>query len=150
MKKVILYSRSDSVSCRKARNWLSYNRIPFEEKRIYKGKFEADELKKILKLLPTGVDDLVSTRSKAYANLRVNLDELLLSEAIQLFINTPSLIKVPILVQENKVLVGFNEEIVRVFIPKKVRKKFIYDYYQNYINNDIVMAPPTRKVFKVL
>ncbi|UKI48962.1 MAG: hypothetical protein L6U99_09045 [Clostridium sp.] len=48
------------------------------------------------------------------------------NEACDFLINNPSALKRPILVDDNKLQVGYNNEEIRTFIPKEQRMKAVF------------------------
>jgi regulatory protein spx len=82
----------------------------------------ADELQQILSLTENGTDDLISTRSKVFQKLDIDLDELSrqLIELIELY---PSLLRRPIILDEKRMQIGFNEDEIRAFLPRNYRKQ---------------------------
>ena len=48
------------------------------------------------------------------------------NEACDFLINNPSALKRPILVDDNKLQVGYNNEEIRTFIPKEQRMKSVF------------------------
>lgn len=127
---------TDSKSTRKARQWFKKNGVPYEERNIMKEPLTEDELQKILHLTMEGTDEIIATRSKIYHELNLNLDELSLKELYQLISKHPKLLKNPIIVDDDKLLAGYNEEGIRQFLPKKIRKI----HRQNWLLNQLGMA----------
>ena len=74
-------------------------------------------MKEILFLTDNGLDDIL----KRNVNRDV-LDELSLNEALEKIVEKPSMLKVPIIISGNKIQVGFQEEYIRVFIPRSYRR----------------------------
>ncbi len=83
----------------------------------------ADELKAILTLTENGTDDLISTRSKVFQKLNVDVDDLSISELIQLIETYPSLLRRPIILDNKRMQIGFNEDEIRAFLPRNYRKQ---------------------------
>ena len=52
----------------------------------------------------------------------IDIESLKVSELEKLIIENPSILRRPIIVEDNKLQVGYNEEEIRVFIPKEIRK----------------------------
>ncbi|BAL62407.1 transcriptional regulator Spx [Melissococcus plutonius DAT561] len=97
--------------------------IEFVEKNIFREPLSDDELKHILELTENGTTDIISTRSIAYQKLDIDFDALTLNELITLLKETPSLLRRPLLIDELCLNIGFNEDEIRVFLPKEVRKQ---------------------------
>ncbi|WP_270286656.1 transcriptional regulator Spx [Enterococcus casseliflavus] len=119
---ISLYTTPSCTSCRKARAWLTENELPFKERNIFSDPLNSDELIEILSLTKNGTEDIISTRSKVYQKLDIDLEELKLEELLSLIEKYPNLLKRPIILDENKLQVGYNEEDIRKFVPRNLRK----------------------------
>ena len=119
---ISLYTTPSCTSCRKARTWLTENELPFKERNIFSDPLNSDELMEILSLTKNGTEDIISTRSKVYQKLDIDLEELKLEELLSLIEKYPNLLKRPIILDENKLQVGYNEEDIRKFVPRNLRK----------------------------
>ncbi|EAC9345732.1 Spx/MgsR family RNA polymerase-binding regulatory protein, partial [Listeria monocytogenes] len=98
------------------------NELPFKERNIFSDPLNSDELMEILSLTKNGTEDIISTRSKVYQKLDIDLEELKLEELLSLIEKYPNLLKRPIILDENKLQVGYNEEDIRKFVPRNLRK----------------------------
>ena len=116
-----VYTSPSCTSCRKARAWLQANQLEFEEKNIFAEPLTESEIKKILAATEGGVQDIISTRSKIYEKLGIDFNELTLKQMIVLFKEYPSLLRRPILIDEKRILIGFNEDEIRSFVPREIR-----------------------------
>ncbi|MGF1930219.1 transcriptional regulator Spx [Enterococcus casseliflavus] len=119
---ISLYTTPSCTSCRKARAWLTENELPFKERNIFSDPLNSDELMEILSLTKNVTEDIISTRSKVYQKLDIDLEELKLEELLSLIEKYPNLLKRPIILDENKLQVGYNEEDIRKFVPRNLRK----------------------------
>ena len=73
------------TSCRKARAWLQEHEIPFKKKRnIFSEPLNIEELKAILIMTEDGTEEIISTRSKVFQKLNMDLDELPLQDLLEL------------------------------------------------------------------
>lgn len=120
---ITLFLSPSCTSCRKARAWLTNHQVPFSEHNIMTSPLTKEELKNILSLTENGTDDLISTRSKVFQKLNVDVDELSISELIDLVSTYPSLLRRPIILDEKRMQIGFNEDEIRAFLPRKYRKQ---------------------------
>ena len=68
-----------------------------------------------------GTDEIISTRSKAFQELDINLETMPLQELFQLISDNPGLLRRPIILDEKRLQVGYNEDEIRRFLPRKVR-----------------------------
>ncbi|USS93148.1 transcriptional regulator Spx [Fructilactobacillus ixorae] len=117
-----LYVAPSSASSRKARAWLKDHEIPFKERNINSQPLNAAEVKHILRLTENGSEDIISTRSNIFKKLHLNLDDLSLTELVDLLVKYPDLIKRPIIFDDKRLEVGYNEEEIRRFLPRSIRQ----------------------------
>ncbi|MDX8362558.1 MULTISPECIES: transcriptional regulator SpxA [Bacillaceae] len=118
---VTLYSSPSCTSCRKARSWLEEHDISFKERNIFSESLTIEEIKEILRMTEEGTDEIISTRSKTFQKLNVNVDTLPLNELYSLIRENPGLLRRPIIIDEKRLQVGYNEDEIRRFLPRKVR-----------------------------
>ena len=117
-----LYTQSSCHSSRVARQWLEAHGIEFKEKNFSVDSATVHDLKRILSLTEHGVDDIISARSKDYPEIAPKLPEMPLNEALKLLCDHPKLLRRPIIISDSKIQVGFNEDDIRQFIPRPVRR----------------------------
>ncbi len=80
-----------------------------------------EEIKEILRMTEDGTDEIISTRSKTFQKLDVNLDTMPLQDLFKLIKENPGLLRRPIIIDEKRLQVGYNEDEIRRFLPRKVR-----------------------------
>ena len=117
-----LYTSPSCTSCSKARAWLQEHEIPFVERNIFSEPLNISELKSILQMTEDGTEEIISTRSKVFQKLNMDLDDLPLKELLELVQDNPGLLRRPIMVDEKRLQVGFNEDEIRRFLPRDVRQ----------------------------
>lgn len=118
---VTLYITPSCTSCRKARTWLEENEIPYEERNIFTEPLSITEIKSILRMTENGTEDIVSTRSKAYSELDVELSEIPLNDFFTMIQEQPGLLRRPIIIDDKRLQIGYNEDEIRRFLPREVR-----------------------------
>lgn len=116
-----LYTSPSCTSCRKARAWLQEHGIPFTERNIFSEPLTIGELKSILRMTENGTEEIISTRSKVFQKLDMDLDDLPLQKLLVLVQENPGLLRRPIMIDEKRLQVGFNEDEIRRFLPREVR-----------------------------
>src|SRR5690625_344565 len=116
-----LYVSPSCTSCRKAKSWLEEHNLGYEEKNIYHEPLSKDEIKEILMLTDEGTEEIISYRSQAYQNLEADIDTLSMKELIHLIIKESSLISRPIIMDDRRLQIGYNEEENRMFLPREIR-----------------------------
>ena len=118
---VTLYTSPSCTSCRKARLWFEEHGIAYREQNIFSEPLTVNDIKSILRLTEDGTEEIVSKRSRAYQEFTVDLDDLPLRDLYALIQEHPGILRRPIMVDEKRLQVGFNEEEIRRFLPRKVR-----------------------------
>ncbi|MCC3355623.1 MULTISPECIES: transcriptional regulator SpxA [Bacillaceae] len=118
---VTLYTSPSCTSCRKAKSWLEENQIPYQERNIISDSLSIEEIKEILRMTEDGTDEIISTRSKVFQKLNVNLETMPLQDLYKLIQENPGLLRRPIIIDEKRLQVGYNEDEIRRFLPRKVR-----------------------------
>lgn len=119
---VTLYTSPSCTSCRKARSWLQDHKIEFKERNIFSEPLSLNEIKNILRMTEDGTEDIISKRSKAYQKLNIDLNELSMKALYQLIAKNPGLLRRPIIIDDKRLQVGYNEDEIRRFLPRKVRE----------------------------
>ena len=118
---VTLYTTPSCTSCRKARAWLEEHQIPYTERNIFSEPLSLQEIKDILRMTEEGTEDIVSTRSKAYSDLNIEISEISLNDFYRIVQEQPGLLRRPIMIDEKRLQIGFNEDEIRRFLPREVR-----------------------------
>lgn len=105
------YGYSKCSTVRKAKKWLNENNIIFEEIEITENPPTKEELEKMFKTSGLELKKFFNTSGVKYREL--GLKEVLKTateeEMLELLASDGKLIKRPLLVTENKVLIGFKE-----------------------------------------
>lgn len=117
-----LFVSPSCTSCRKAKSWLDEHDLDYTEKNIYHEPLTKDEIKEILMLTDEGTEEIISYRSQAYRDLETDLSTLSMNELLELFIEEPSLIRRPIIMDDRRLQIGYNEEEIRMFLPREIRE----------------------------
>jgi regulatory protein spx len=109
-------------STKKTRQWMIKNKIPFVERNIKEEPLTVLELQDILRMTLDGTDDIIAKKSAPYKAMNLDFDELSLLELLEIVHQHPRLLKSPLIVEGKKLQVGYNEEEIRQFLPRKMRK----------------------------
>lgn len=120
---ITLFLSPSCPSCRKARAWLSKHEVAFEEHNIITSPLNKEELLQILSFTENGTEDIISTRSKVFQKLAIDVDELSTSSLMELISENPSLLRRPIILDKKRMQIGFNEDEIRAFLPRDYRKQ---------------------------
>ncbi|MDR3215226.1 MAG: transcriptional regulator Spx [Bacilli bacterium] len=122
---VKVYTSPSCASCRKAKKWLKDFGIDYVEKNIFVSKLSKEELKAILEKTENGFEDIISTRSKVFKEKNADLNNMTINELLDFIEDNPSVLKRPIIIDDRRLQIGYNDEEIRVFIPKELREYYI-------------------------
>ena len=117
-----LYTSPSCTSCRKAKAWWREHDISFKERNIFANPLNKEEIMQVLRMTENGTEEIISTRSRTFQNLKINLDDLSIDQLIDLVEKNPSLLRRPIIMEDRRLQVGYNEDEIRRFLPRKVRR----------------------------
>lgn len=116
-----IYTSPSCSSCRKVKEFLKDQNIEYTEKNIISSILNEKELKEILSKSENGTDDIISKRSKIIKERNIDVDSMTVSQLIGFIRENPTVLKRPIIVNDRLIQVGYNEEEIRVFIPRELR-----------------------------
>lgn len=116
-----IYTSPSCSSCRKVKEFLKDRNIEFVEKNIISSVLNEKELKEILSKSENGTDDIISKRSKIIKEQNIDVDSMTIPQLIGFIRDNPTVLKRPIIVNDRLIQVGYNEEEIRVFIPRELR-----------------------------
>ncbi|WP_423364447.1 transcriptional regulator Spx [Mycoplasma sp. P36-A1] len=120
---VKVYTSPSCASCRKAKKWLNEFGVEFVEKNIFVSKLSKEELKAILEKTEHGFEDIISTRSKVFKEKALDIEDMSINDLLEFIEQNPSVLKRPIIIDERRLQIGYNDEEIRVFIPRELREK---------------------------
>lgn len=107
----IVYQYPACTSCKKALKWLGEKNLSFEAIHIVEETPDAQTLKTVIEKSGLPLKKFFNTSGKKYRELRLKdkLPTMTLNEAVELLSSDGMLIKRPLLIEEDTVLVGFKE-----------------------------------------
>ncbi|RZI48219.1 ArsC/Spx/MgsR family protein [Lactococcus kimchii] len=119
----IYRAKAGSVSTRQAIKFMEHYHIPFKLKDTT--GIDKKDLRKILQL-SNGFEDILVSKKKAkkvylHVEEEVSLDDLSFNEMIKLIYQNPQLLRQPIIFDDHKLLVGYNSDDIRTFLPRSLR-----------------------------
>jgi regulatory protein spx len=119
---VRIYTSPSCSSCRKVKKWFELQGIAYEERNIFSATLNENELKEMLAKTENGTEDIISTRSKIIKEQNLDVENMSISQLVQFIKENPSVLKRPIMVDNRRIQVGYNEEEIRTFIPVEKRQ----------------------------
>ncbi|NQG97137.1 transcriptional regulator Spx [Streptococcus suis] len=116
-----IYTVSSCTSCKKAKNWLNAHQLSYNEHNLGKESITKEEILNILTKTENGIASIVSSKNRYAKSLDCDIEELSVSEVIDLITENPRILKSPILIDEKRLQVGYKEDDIRAFLPRSVR-----------------------------
>lgn len=128
---ITIYTTPSCSSCRKAKKWLDDHRIPYSEKNIFNENITEEDINLMLQHSENGFEDIISTRSKIIRENDLDIEGMRTQELKKFILDNPSILKRPIMIdpKEDKMQVGYNDEEIRIFIPKRLRELIMYSSF---------------------
>lgn len=119
---IVLYTSPGCASCRKVKKFLKENKLEFIEKNIITLPLNEVELRHLIQRSENGTSDIISTRSKIIRESEIDIDSMTLNELIRFIQTNPTVLRRPIIVSNRNFQVGYDEEEIEMFLPRKVRE----------------------------
>ena len=116
-----IYTVSSCTSCKKAKNWLNAHQLTYNEHNLGKEAITKEEILDILMKTENVVASIVSSKNRYAKSLDCDIEELSVSEVIDIITANPRILKSPILIDEKRLQVGYKEDDIRAFLPRAVR-----------------------------
>jgi len=133
---VKIYTSPSCASCRKAKKWLNEYGIDYVEKNIFVSKLSKEELKSILEKTVHGFEDIISTRSKIFKEKELDIEDMTINSLLEFIEHNPSVLKRPIIIDDRRLQIGYNDEEIRVFIPREMRERNSATFKQELFANN--------------
>lgn len=128
-----IYTTPSCASCRKAKKWFDQYQIPYSEKNIFSIKLSKEDIYRMLANSENGFEDIISTRSKVFKEKKLDPEAMSVQTLVDFIIDNPSVLKRPIIINENELQVGYNNEDITIFLPKELRS---IEAFSNFNKND--------------
>lgn len=99
------------TTCKKAEKWLKENHISYESRHIKEDNPTYEELKKWYKQSGMDIKKFFNTSGNLYKEMKLKdkLPKMSEEEKLKLLATDGMLVKRPLIVTEDKILIGFNE-----------------------------------------
>ena len=113
---VRFYYKPSSVTSRRAREFLLKKNVPFKERNLDKYPLKEDELKKIM--LGHSAEEFISKNSPKYKELNLENYYRTGEETLKLIAQEPSLLKKPIIVKGEEIIIGYSRKRVEPYFTE--------------------------------
>ena len=124
-----LYTSPSCASCRKVKKYFDTHSIIYTEKNILSYKLTKDDIIKMLMKSENGFEDIISTRSKIIKENNIDLDSMKMNELVDFIVKNPTVLKRPIIVAEEEIQVGYNDDDISLFLPEELRDRECLNCY---------------------
>ena len=110
--KVLFIEYPKCSTCQKAKKWLKENNIKYEDRHIIENNPTKEELKKWIKQSGYDIKKFFNTSGMKYKelNLKEKLPNMTDDEKIQILSTDGMLVKRPLIITDDLILVGFREK----------------------------------------
>ena len=130
-----IYTISSCTSCKKAKTWLNKHQLPYKEQNLGKEPLTKEEILTILSKTENGVESIVSKKNRYAKALNCDIDELSVSEVIDLIQENPRILKSPILIDDKRLQVVIKKMIFVLFyhvqsVMSKIHKHACVQHYK--------------------
>ncbi|MBC9722692.1 MAG: hypothetical protein H9W82_15835 [Lactobacillus sp.] len=106
-----------------------------EVKICKKSQLTREMIEEICMVFPFRIDDLFSRRSRIFKDIEPFFEQYTFEKKVDLLVHERKLLRTPIIFSKNKLLIGFNKEEIRLFIPRKKRKEAYAQLYVKEVVN---------------
>lgn len=150
---ITVYTRTSNTSSRKAKQWLIDHNLLYDEKKITPhSTWKYEELQNILECTENGFDSIMTKRSPDYPG-DDKIDEMTTQELLTYLIEHPYLVKFPIIIEHPKLVVGYSEEKIRVFITREKRQMSLFEVTGGLLRCKTLLSSksvdPTMRTYKL-
>lgn len=117
-----IYTISSNQETKEAESWLYAHRIKFVEIDILTELVSTEEILQIVSLTENGIEEIISTETRAFTRLDIDPNGLGLEDFMELIEENATLLKVPLMLDEKHLQIGFDEGEMQKFLKKPSKK----------------------------
>ena len=117
-----IYTVISCSSCKKAKEWMESHQLEYEEVNLLNDHMTREDFLKILSLTDDGTEEVISKRSRAYQRLNLDCESLSINELVRIFDENRTLLRRPLILDDCRLQVGYNEDDIRTFLPRDIRQ----------------------------
>lgn len=117
-----IYTVISCSSCKKAKEWMENHQLEYEEVNLFNDHMTREDFLKILSLTDDGTEEVISKRSRAYQRLNLDFESLSINELVRIFDENRTLLRRPLILDDRRLQVGYNEDDIRKFLPRDIRQ----------------------------
>ena len=135
-----IYTVISCSSCKKAKSWLESHHLQYEEVNLMTDPIDRNDILNMLALTEDGFEEIISKRSRAYHRLNLNFEKLSINELIEIIQENRTLLRRPLIHDDRRLQVGYNEDDIRKFLPREIREVEMKTAAENIRQLDLEQA----------
>ena len=121
-----VYTTPSSPTSRKLLGWLKDNNLTFTERPLRSHSQNnaliiRDEIQHFFTVTTTGADEIISTRSVDFELIKDRYETMSLNDLVDFAYHHPRIIKSPIMVQGDTLVVGYDQDEITRVLPSSKR-----------------------------
>lgn len=118
---VTIYLSQSCNSSKRAINWFNRNNISFQAQRI--SQISREDIVLALSMTDDGLKSIVKCQGHTNTIKKISsLNTMNFNEAISYIKTHTEILRTPIIISKNKILIGYNDADIRQFIPQYKRR----------------------------
>lgn len=120
---VVLYYTKSNKACRAASAWFQERNISVHRKHVR--SISKSHLLYSLSLSENGFNDLLKRTSNCDAHVKVVIEKIQsvsFNEGVSLVLKHPEVLRMPLIIDKDKIVTGFHPDRIRIFIPHYYRR----------------------------
>lgn len=117
-----IYTISSNQETKAVESWLYAHKVKFVEVDLLKELVSTEEILRIVSLTEHGVEEIIATETRADTRLNLNFNDLKLEDFMELLEENATLLKVPLMLDEKQLQIGFDEDKMQRFLEKPSKK----------------------------
>ena len=118
-----IYTSPSCASCRKVKKYFNEYNIKYVEKNIFNTPLTREDIFKMVTKSENGFEDIISTRSKIFKEKNLDVSEMKTGELVDFIIKYPNILRRPIIVADDEIQVGYNDDDITLFLPPEIRDR---------------------------
>ena len=118
-----IYYKTNCNSSQKAMSWLDKHEPEIEKLSI--NQLEKKDIKEILSLTQEGILSIIKSSTLSSVKIKNtirHIADMSFNDALNFICHHPYILRTPIIIEKNNLLIGYHEEEIRKFIPRDYRR----------------------------
>lgn len=118
-----IYYKTNCNSSQKAVSWLDKHELEIEKLSI--NQLEKKDIIEILSLTQEGILSIIKSSTLSSVKIKNtirHIADMSFNDALNFICHHPYILRTPIIIEKNNLLIGYHEEEIRKFIPRDYRR----------------------------